>query len=583
MEKIFMTSVLNGNKVYHDAVNILEDAAVSQNWKPTFVNFPTPTAPQFFLGEHIYAIRSSKVIFFHTGKCSVVPNQLRNRPDYIREPIGLYLEGMDILLDSLVKQLEASYASGLSQELRNVHPELTPYVIIFLIIDKDSYEIDEAIKNALGIDLFGESRRLFYIVTLEANEINITGEEYSNAIPLIIRDFAEAFSSSNSILEQGSTRLDDLMQLFPGSKIHTTKIQLESDHEYENLLINNRKTLGGEIKLTTPQNDYSKPGDVYDIWFGTNRVPIDKNNYEKGFGNNRDTRINYGICSVRIPKSHKIGDGQPSFWRRLFGAEMMSVKKIKGIPATDFWNSVRSALRSLPQNDKSATIFVHGYNVDFEEAAIQTAQMLSDINLPGIFAFYSWPSLGTLVGYPADESTIMASVKFISEFIGNFATMADAKRINIIAHSMGNRGVLDAFERVLKKTFTDTGIKINQIILAAPDVDADVFNDLYEVYTITSKRTTIYVSNRDKALQASGFLHHYARTGLTPPVAIYKGLDTVFVGDIDLSLLGHGYVANSRIVLTDMHQLLLNNTEPSKRMGLKKEITPQGNYYKIIK
>ena len=261
----------------------------------------------------------------------------------------------------------------------------------------------------------------------------------------------------------------------------------------------------------------------------------------------------------------------------------MSLEHINTLMPEEFWKSVTAAIKSLSQEHKSATIFIHGYNVSFEEAAIQTAQMLSDINMPGIFAFYSWPSQGTLLGYSADESTIIASFKYISEFIGSFTSIPEIEKINIIAHSMGNRGVLDAFERFLKQNFLASGKKVNQIILAAPDVDSDVFDQFYEVYPLTSQRTTIYVSDKDRALQASGALHLFKRTGLTPPITILKGIDTVFVGNIDLSLLGHGYVANNRVVLTDIHQLLLNNSAPCQRMGLKMRTTENGDYYEIQK
>jgi len=55
------------------------------------------------------------------------------------------------------------------------------------------------------------------------------------------------------------------------------------------------------------------------------------------------------------------------------------------------------------------------------------------------------------------------------------------------------------------------------------------------------------------------------------------------VGDIDLSLLGHGYFAHNRAVLTDIHQLLLQDTAPDKRMGLRKQIIKEGNYNSIVK
>ena len=66
-------------------------------------------------------------------------------------------------------------------------------------------------------------------------------------------------------------------------------------------------------------------------------------------------------------------------------------------------------------------------------------------------AFYSWPSLGTTIGYTADEATIEASEPFIAEFLARFAAESGARHIHIIAHSMGNRGLLRAFHRIVAR------------------------------------------------------------------------------------------------------------------------------------
>jgi hypothetical protein len=45
-------------------------------------------------------------------------------------------------------------------------------------------------------------------------------------------------------------------------------------------------------------------------------------------------------------------------------------------------------------------------------------------------------------------------------------------------------------------------------------------------------------------------------------------VDTIDAGDIDLSFLGHGYVADTRAVLTDMYYLLHRDDGPDERAGL---------------
>ncbi len=111
----------------------------------------------------------------------------------------------------------------------------------------------------------------------------------------------------------------------------------------------------------------------------------------------------------------------------------------------------------------------------------------------------------------------------------------------------------------------------DKIILAAPDIDARVFRDLGGVYVKMAKKTTMYVSSKDRALASSGLVHggQYTRAGFTPPVTIMPGLDTIEVSGVDLTLLGHGYSAAPRDVLHDIYDVLVNDLPPQRRMGLR--------------
>jgi hypothetical protein len=67
---------------------------------------------------------------------------------------------------------------------------------------------------------------------------------------------------------------------------------------------------------------------------------------------------------------------------------------------------------------------------------------------------------------------------------------------------------------------------------------------------------TCYVSSRDRALKSSGIVHAGDRAGLTPPLTLLHGIDTIDTSDADLTFLGHGNYAEARPVLTDMHGIL---------------------------
>ena len=63
-----------------------------------------------------------------------------------------------------------------------------------------------------------------------------------------------------------------------------------------------------------------------------------------------------------------------------------------------------------------------------------------------------------------------------------------------------------ALRRIQSEVVRKTPVKFGQIILAAPDLDVDVFRDAADAYHNLSERTTIYASASDRALESSEWL-----------------------------------------------------------------------------
>jgi esterase/lipase superfamily enzyme len=325
-------------------------------------------------------------------------------------------------------------------------------------------------------------------------------------------------------------------------------------------------------------------GKIYNVWFGTNRQPLTQAGAVVGFSSLRDSQTHYGTCEVAIPKSHKIGSIGSPLWKRVITLtdDRLKLQTLNTLVEDAYWNSVEKALRSVATAERDAVVFIHGYNVSFEEAALRAAQIGHDLAISGVMAFYSWPSQGTLQGYPADEASIEASEGYIADYLTRMATQSGAERVHVIAHSMGNRGLLRAIDRIATTAAKDAKVPFNQIILAAADVDYDTFTRLSVAYRSVAQRTTMYVSAKDKAVEASHWLHDYPRAGFAPPVLVVPGIDTINVSNLDLTMLGHGYVAEARDVLQDMHRLIREGSPPERRFGLRREVTPEGGTYWMV-
>ena len=326
---------------------------------------------------------------------------------------------------------------------------------------------------------------------------------------------------------------------------------------------------------------------LYPVWYATTRAPVDSSNPSRGFTNNRDTAgtVHYGTCMVQVPKTHRFGSTGTALYRRVlklhFSDDHLKIVGRTDVDPAEFFDSLRGQLAQLEQGDRVLLVYLHGYNVSFDEAAMRAAQIGFDLKVPGATAFFSWPSCGYARAYMADADRIAASEAQIAEFLTQASRMAGARAVHIIAHSMGNRGLARAIQRITARASAQGSVRFGQIVLAAPDIEVALFRDLAAIYPSISDHTTMYVSSRDHALGLSKWLEQSDRAGFTPPVTVVPDIDTIEVTDIDLSMLGHAYYAEAAPVLYDMDALLRHSTPASGRVRLEPVGEPPSRYWRV--
>jgi len=321
-------------------------------------------------------------------------------------------------------------------------------------------------------------------------------------------------------------------------------------------------------------------GRLYPVWFGTNRRPSADG---LGFTGERHSRTTLGQVTVRVPEAHRFGETGSSFWSKLkrldFRDDRLRLHGVKVQDAADFYSSLQAAMQE--EGVPHALFFLHGFNVTFEDAAIRAAQLGCDLAVPGATAFFSWPSRGNVVAYPADEASIEASERAITDFLVDFAAKSGAATIHVIAHSMGNRGLLRALQRIAATAETRGKVKFGQIFLAAPDVDRDLFLDLALLYPKHSERTTLYASNGDLPVHLSAKLHDAPRAGYFTPYTVVPGVDTIAVPDFDLDQLGHSYFAQADALLHDMFDLMRQDASPGRRQRIMPATDGGATFWKL--
>ena len=113
--------------------------------------------------------------------------------------------------------------------------------------------------------------------------------------------------------------------------------------------------------------------------------------------------------------------------------------------------------------------------------------------------------------------------------------------------------------------------RFREIILAAPDIDAEIFvNDLAPKLVEASQNTTLYASADDRALQTSREVHGgYARAGdAGETLIVLDNIDTIDATGVDASLLRHSYFAEAHSILKDIKELVGLSKPANERSNL---------------
>lgn len=308
------------------------------------------------------------------------------------------------------------------------------------------------------------------------------------------------------------------------------------------------------------------------VFYGTDRNKTNKSSLNDYFGEVRSP-VSYGQIDISIPFNHQQGKIEaPSIWRLEFSEnpeKHISMLTLVEMDKATLFKTVNQRLNESGTN--SAFIFFHGYNVTFSAAAKRTAQMAFDLKFPGVPFFYSWPSAGRVSAYTKDKGNIQWSEPHIKSFLEDVAKKSDIENIYLIAHSMSNRGLTRALGTLITEQ-PELKSKFKEVILAAPDIDAEVFKrDILPKLTAQQLPVTLYASADDKALLASKKVHGYSRAGDTgDSIVVAEGIETIDATGLDTGFLRHSYFSETQPMLNDIHALALKKLRAHQRTLLEK-------------
>ena len=344
---------------------------------------------------------------------------------------------------------------------------------------------------------------------------------------------------------------------------------------------------------TDGDGTYKFRGETYaefSIFWATDRRQTGDSNPKTMFAGDRGPgSLVYGTSTISVPNDHKIGEiERPRFWRFTIGDDpekyMVVLPGETEILEEDPWfEKVRD--RAV-DGERTAFVFIHGYNTTFEEAALRTAQIGYDLKFPGAPILYSWPSKGEsgLRAYATDEGNVRWTKGRLIEFLKDIHARSGADQITLIAHSMGGRLLGNALEILAQTTFDGGEMPFNEIILSAPDIDADVFiSQIMPAMRKLAKGQTLYASSNDWALRfvADVLRDGKPRAGYSgDQIVVEKGLDTIDATEVRTDFWRHTDLS-SRPVLTDIYELISYSKRAGERQYLQEQKTKDGVFWRL--
>jgi len=235
------------------------------------------------------------------------------------------------------------------------------------------------------------------------------------------------------------------------------------------------------------------------IFVATSRASTKQPEY---FSGERSSALGFARLDISVPRSHKVGQlelpgsvtsaGDP--------ASHFTVGGVKLLSEPEMLKEVKAAVVQRPQAEREVLVFVHGFNTNFADAAFRFAQIVTDSGFKGVPVMFTWPSRAQILAYPYDRDSADFSRDALETGLRVISRDLGANRFDILAHSMGTLLTVETLRQAAIRGDGSFGGKLRNVMLAAPDIDLDVF----KTQLATIKRpVTVFVSSDDRALDFS--------------------------------------------------------------------------------
>jgi esterase/lipase superfamily enzyme len=250
---------------------------------------------------------------------------------------------------------------------------------------------------------------------------------------------------------------------------------------------------------------------------------------------------------------------------------------------------------------KEVVLFVHGYHASFESSALTMGELCHFLGRDFVCGIFTWPAggqSGILFGYDVDRESAEYAVEDLLKVIRIVGRTPGVERVHLIAHSRGTDTLATAVaqlsaEAYMRRSSPDREYHIANVVLVAPDLDADVaITKIFKVFSdpdlpfgenadpgalvppAPGLRVTLYVSPDDKAIATAGWLSgSIARLGridaemlTSEQISAIEGLHAVDIIQVrgSTDFFGHSYFVSNPRVSGDIIAMLRYDLQPNE-------------------
>ncbi len=307
---------------------------------------------------------------------------------------------------------------------------------------------------------------------------------------------------------------------------------------------------------------------------------------------NSSGSLGYGVAEVTIPKIHKHSRLEsPGLFQSADPRKHIILDRLILKSEADFFSDLRARFKPKAEasslvDDPSQNIFVyiHGFNVDFTYAMRKTAQLIYDIEFPGVSVAFSWPARAVGLPVPEDFRRDVARAEESYEALENFLKKLREenpnRKIHILAHSLGTRILSEVLTKMADnldpadRAQLGRGEKLfGEIVLAAPAIDAKPFVErMAPQLERLSERISIFASDDDMALKAQTIAEKLESFPLgliaknrwaLPEHCVNFDLSSLSSGTFSLD---HAVYSEVRGAMAQLHRIFVSRT-PTEKFG----------------